>query len=51
MEKVIEKRRELVITFMDLEKEYDAVNRMKLWEALRQAQVGEEFVGQYSTCT
>ena len=41
MEKAIEKRRELFVAFIDLEKAYDKVNRVKLWEALRRAQVGE----------
>ena len=41
MEKAIEKRRELFMVFIDLEKAYDRVNRVKLWEALKQAQVGE----------
>ena len=41
MEKAVEKRRELFVAFIDLEKAYDKVNRVKLWEALRQAQVGE----------
>ena len=44
MEKAIEKRRELFVAFIDLEKAYDRVNRVKLWEALRQAQVGEGLV-------
>ena len=44
MEKVIEKRREIFVAFIDLEKAYDRVNRMKMWEALRQAQVGEGLV-------
>ena len=41
METAIEKRRELFVEFIDTEKAYDRVNRVKLWEALRQAQVGE----------
>ena len=28
------------MAFIDLEKAYDRLNRVKLWEALRQAQVG-----------
>ena len=44
MEKGIEKRRELFMAFIDLEKAYDRVNRVKLWEALKQAQVGEGLV-------
>ena len=44
MEKAIEKRRELFVAFIDLEKAYDRVNWAKLWEALRQAQVGEGLV-------
>ena len=44
MEKAIEKRRELFVAFIDLEKAYDGVNRVKLWEALSQAQVGEGLV-------
>ena len=44
MEKAIEKRRELLVAFIDLEKAYDRVNRVKLCEALRQAQVGEGLV-------
>ena len=45
METAIEKRRELFVEFMDIEKAYDRVmNRVKLWEALRQAQVGEGLV-------
>ena len=44
MEKVIEKRREIFVAFIDLEKTYDRVNRVKMWEALRQAQVGEGLV-------
>ena len=44
MEKAIEKRRELFVAFIDLEKAYDRVNRVKLWEALRQAQVEEGLV-------
>ena len=44
MEKAIEKRRELFVAFSDLEKAYDRVNRVKLWEALRQAQVEEGLV-------
>ena len=44
MEKVIEKRREIFVPFIDLEKAYDRVNRVKMWEALRQAQVGEGLV-------
>ena len=44
MEKGIEKRRELLMAFIDLEKAYDRVNRVKLWEALKQAQVGEGLV-------
>ena len=43
MEKVIE-RREIFVPFIDLEKAYDRVNRVKMWEALRQAQVGEGLV-------
>ena len=44
MENAVEKRRELLVAFIDLEKAYDRVNRMKLWETLRQAQVGERLV-------
>ena len=44
MEKAIEKRRELFVAFIDLEKVYDRVNRVELWETQRQAQVGEELV-------
>ena len=44
IEKGIEKRRELFMAFIDLEKAYDRVNRVKLWEALKQAQVGEGLV-------
>ena len=44
MEKAIEKGRELFIAFIDLEKVYDRVNRAKLWEALKKAQVGEGLV-------
>ena len=44
MEKAIERRRELFVAFIDLEKAYDRVNRVKLWEALRQTQVGEGLV-------
>ena len=44
IEKAIEKRRELFVAFIDLEKAYDRVNRVKLWEALRQAQVEEGLV-------
>lgn len=44
MERGIEKRRELFMAFIDLEKAYDRVNRGRLWEALRQAQVGEGLV-------
>ena len=44
MEKAIEKRRELFVAFIDLEKAYDRVNRVKLWEALRQAQAREGLV-------
>ena len=29
------------MAFIDLEKAFDRLNRVKLWEALRQAQVGE----------
>ena len=36
----MEKRRKIFVAFIDLEKVYDRVNREKLWEALRQAQVG-----------
>ena len=43
MEKAIEKRRELFVAFIDLEKVYDKVNRVNLWEELRWAQVGEVF--------
>ena len=43
-EKGIEKGRELFVAFIDLEKAYDRVNRVKLWEALRQAQVGKGLV-------
>ena len=45
MEKAIEKRRELFVVFTDLEKAFDRLNRVKLWEALRQTQVGEVVVG------
>ena len=44
VEKPIEKRRFLFVAFIDLEKAYDRVNRVNLWEALTQAQVGEELV-------
>ena len=43
-EKAIEKRRELFVAFIDLEKAYDRVNRVKLWEELRQGQIGEGLV-------
>ena len=43
-EKAIEKRRDVFLAFIDLEKAYDRVNREKLWEALRQAQVEEGLV-------
>ena len=39
-----ERRRELFVAFIDLEEAYDRVNRVKLWEALSQAQVGEGLV-------
>ena len=32
MKTAIEKRRELFVKFMDIEKVYDRVNRVKLWE-------------------
>ena len=44
MKKAIEKRREVFVTFIDLEEAHDRVNRKKLWEALRQAQVEEGLV-------
>ena len=44
MEKAIEKRRELFVAFIDLEKAYDRVNKVKLWEALRWAKMGEGLV-------
>ena len=44
MEKAIEKRRASFVVFIDLEKAFDRLNRVKLWEALRQAQVGEVLV-------
>ena len=44
MQKAIEKRRWLFVAFIDLEKAYDRVNRVNLWEALTQAHVGEELV-------
>ena len=44
MKKAIENRRELFMAFTDLEKAYDGVNRVKLWEALRWSQVEEGLV-------
>ena len=43
MDKAIEKGREVFIAFIYLEKAY-RVNKEKLWEALRQAQVEEGIV-------
>ena len=43
MEKGIE-RGELFMAFVDLEKAYNGVNGVKLWEVLKQAQVGEGLV-------
>ncbi len=40
VEKMLEKRKKLYATFMDLEKAYDIVNWMALWEVLRIYGVG-----------
>ena len=37
-------KEELFVVFIDLDKAYDRVNRVKLWEALTQAQAGEGLV-------
>ena len=44
MEKAIEKGTASFVAFIDLEKAFDRLNRVKLWKPLTQAQVGEVFV-------
>ena len=44
IEKTIEKRREVFVEFIELEKAYDSVISVQLWVAFRRGEVGERLV-------
>jgi hypothetical protein len=43
-EKYLEKQNEVFVAFMDLEKVYDRVDRMAMWEVLRMYVVGDKIL-------
>ena len=55
VEKHWEYRKDLVMTFIDLEKAYDSVPRDRVWESLKQKDIGEEIIqmikAMYSNCS
>ena len=51
MEKTIAKDRVMCMAFVDLEKEYDNVNRQKLWKMLEELVLKEDYYEQFRHCT
>jgi hypothetical protein len=48
--KIIEKNKEVYLAFMDLEKAYDRIDRMALWEMLRMYSVGGRALRGVQSC-